>query len=150
MRSALLAVSLLWCALARVGAAEPEVVFEDSLKGKLGEGWTWLREHPEYRRITPQGLEIRVEPGVAGTVKNALVRPAPDRTKASFAVEVTGKPWMNTWWHIRGCAPASSSPATSNRRRTCSPSVSTKNIRQSMMSLKLFLVTGTSTSSKLW
>ena len=70
-------------------AAEPRVLFEDRFEGKLADGWTWLREDPKTWRIKDGGLEIRVEPGVAGTVKNALLRPAPDRSKTKFAVEVT-------------------------------------------------------------
>lgn len=70
-------------------AAEPRVIFEDRFDGKLGEGWTWLRENPQTWRIKDGAMEIRVEPGVAGTVKNALLRKAPDRTKGKFAAEVT-------------------------------------------------------------
>jgi hypothetical protein len=70
--------------------ATPEkVVFEDSLKGKPAAGWEWLRENPTAWRPTDKGLEIRVEPGLADTVKNALVRPAPDRSRARYAIEVT-------------------------------------------------------------
>ena len=70
-------------------AGEPRIVFEDSFKGKLAEGWTWLRENPKAWRIADDALEIKVEPGVAKSVKNALLRPAPDRSKGKFAVEVT-------------------------------------------------------------
>jgi regulation of enolase protein 1 (concanavalin A-like superfamily) len=69
--------------------AEPKVIFEDPLKEKLGEGWSWLRENPKTWRHTAEGLEIRVEPGVAPTVKNALVRRAPDRSQGKYAIEVT-------------------------------------------------------------
>lgn len=31
-----------------VGAAEPQVLFEDSFETRLGDGWTWLRENREY------------------------------------------------------------------------------------------------------
>jgi hypothetical protein len=48
-----------------------QVVFEDPLRGKLGAGWSWL------------------EPGLADTVKNALVRAAPERSGARYAIEVT-------------------------------------------------------------
>ena len=34
-------------------------------------------------------MEIRVEPGVADTVRNALLRPAPRRDEGTFAIEVT-------------------------------------------------------------
>jgi hypothetical protein len=72
-----------------VPAAETKVIFEDTFDTGLGDGWTWLRENPDAWRIKDGGLEILVEPGVAGTVKNALLRTAPDRSKTKFAVEVT-------------------------------------------------------------
>jgi hypothetical protein len=72
-----------------VGAAADDAVFEDALKGKLGEGWSWLRENPKNWRHSDNGLEIRVEPGLAATVQNALVRKAPDRTEGKVAIEVT-------------------------------------------------------------
>jgi hypothetical protein len=70
-------------------AAEPKTVFTDPLKEKLGEGWSWLREDRAAHRMTKDGLEIRIQPGDANTVKNALVRAAPDRSKGKYAVEVT-------------------------------------------------------------
>jgi hypothetical protein len=70
-------------------AAEPKPVLEDGFDGKLGEGWSWLREEPAAWRIKDAALEIRVQPGVAATVKNALVRKAPDRSQGRFAIEVT-------------------------------------------------------------
>ena len=39
--------------------------------------------------IREKALEIRVQPGVNKTVKNALVRAAPDRRKGTYAIEVT-------------------------------------------------------------
>lgn len=68
---------------------EDKVVFEDPLRGELADGWSWLREDPDAWRFHEEGLEIRVEPGVAATVKNALVRKAPDRGTGTFAVDVT-------------------------------------------------------------
>ena len=50
---------------------------------------TWLHPDSEAWRLQDQGLEIRVEPGVADTVKNALLRPAPPRAQGPFAIEVT-------------------------------------------------------------
>jgi len=70
-------------------AAEPRVVFEDRLEGKVGEGWSWLREDAKTWRIKDGALEIRVEPGVAPSVKNALLRKAPDWSKRKHAFEVT-------------------------------------------------------------
>jgi hypothetical protein len=72
-----------------LSAAEPEVIFEDTFSGQLDAGWTWLRENPDAWRLRDNALEIRVEPGVANTVKNALVRTAPDRSKGTYAIEVT-------------------------------------------------------------
>ncbi|TVS15346.1 MAG: hypothetical protein EA424_16250 [Planctomycetaceae bacterium] len=70
-------------------AAETEVVFEDALAGKMDDGWSWLREDPEAWRWKDEGLEIRVQPGNAATVRNALVRTAPDRQQGKFAIDVT-------------------------------------------------------------
>jgi hypothetical protein len=72
-----------------VHGEDGRLVYEDSLKGKIGPGWRWLRENPSTWRNSPQGLEIRVEPGLAPTVKNALVRKAPERSSAKYAIEVT-------------------------------------------------------------
>ena len=65
------------------------VLFEDNFDGKPGDGWTWLRENPQRWRVRQGALEIRIEPGDANTVKNALLRPAPDRREGRYAVEVT-------------------------------------------------------------
>ncbi|MHC4640343.1 MAG: family 16 glycoside hydrolase [Planctomycetota bacterium] len=62
--------------------------FEDKFEGKLGAGWSWLREDPKTWRIKDGGLEICVQPGVAHNVKNALVRKAPDRSKGKWCFEV--------------------------------------------------------------
>ena len=63
--------------------------FEDNFNGGLDGGWSWLREKPETWRIANGGLEICVEPGLADTVRNALVRQAPDRSEGTYAIEVT-------------------------------------------------------------
>jgi len=69
--------------------AEPKVLFEDTFEGKLADGWSWLREDANTWRIRDGALEIRVEPGVAATVKNVLRRQAPDPSLGKVAVEVT-------------------------------------------------------------
>lgn len=89
MRSILIALVTLFVLVVPAAADEPRILFEDSFDKQLGEGWTWLRENPDAWRIRDGALEIRVEPGNAETVKNALLRPAPDRAKMTFAVEVT-------------------------------------------------------------
>ena len=60
-----------------LSAAETKVVFEDAFKGKLGDGWTWLRENPKAWRIADDALEIHIEPGDVQTVKNALCATCP-------------------------------------------------------------------------
>lgn len=78
-----------WMLAALVSAEEPDVLFEDTFDEKLGDGWTWLRENAGAWHLKDGGLQILVEPGKADTVKNALVRQAPNRASTNFAVEVT-------------------------------------------------------------
>ncbi|MHC4116848.1 MAG: family 16 glycoside hydrolase [Planctomycetota bacterium] len=66
-----------------------KVIFEDSFESRPAEGWVWLRENSSAWRMKEGALEIRVEPGVARTVKNALVRRAPDRSRGRYAIDVT-------------------------------------------------------------
>ncbi len=90
-------------------SAEPQLVFEDRFDAKLAEGWSWLREDKPAWRIRDGGLEIRVQPGKAGTVKNALVRDVPERggDRWTFEVSVTNlsEPIQQyeqagiTWYH---------------------------------------------------
>jgi len=70
-------------------ANQVPVIFEDGFEGKPGKGWSWLRENSRAWRIRNGALEIRVQPGVAHNVKNALVREAPDRSKGKFGIDVT-------------------------------------------------------------
>lgn len=74
---------------AALWAAQPTILFEDTFDGKLAEGWTWLRENAPKHRISDGALEICLEPGDANSVKNALVRNAPDRSKGKVIVELT-------------------------------------------------------------
>jgi len=75
--------------LVPIGGGEGGDVFTDSFDGKPAAGWSWLREDAKTWRIKDGGLEIMVQPGLAGTVKNALVRKAPDRSEGTFAIDVT-------------------------------------------------------------
>jgi hypothetical protein len=65
------------------------LVFEDRFEAKPAGGWRWLREDPPDWRVCGGSLEIRIRPGDANTVRNALVRPAPDRRQGRFAIEVS-------------------------------------------------------------
>ena len=72
-----------------MSTSNEQVIFKDNFNGAPDSGWSWLREHSDYWRIRNGGLEICVEPGKADTVRNALVRPAPNRNEGTFAIEVT-------------------------------------------------------------
>jgi regulation of enolase protein 1 (concanavalin A-like superfamily) len=70
-----------------------DVLFQDDFKGKLGDGWSWVREHHEGWRVTERGLEVRVEPGnmwgPANNARNVFVRPAPDPAREEIEISVT-------------------------------------------------------------
>ncbi len=72
-----------------------EVLFRDDFKGKLGQGWSWLREHPGAWRVSERGLEVRIEPGnmwgPQNDARNVLVRPAPAMA-LEVTVEIENKP----------------------------------------------------------
>ena len=74
-----------------VGEAD-HASFQDDFQGKLGEGWSWVREHREGWRVTGRGLEVRIEPGnmwgPANDARNVLVRPAPDAANEGIEVSV--------------------------------------------------------------
>ena len=72
--------------------AEERVVMEDTFDKELQPGWTWLREDPQAWRLRDGALEIRVQPGLAETVKCALVRDVPagqPGTKWAYEVTIT-------------------------------------------------------------
>jgi hypothetical protein len=89
MRHLLLPIATLAVVAPAAPADEPRPVFEDHFAGRLADGWHWLREDPGAWRVKDRALEIRIQPGKADTVKNALVRPAPDRGAGAWAIEVT-------------------------------------------------------------
>src|ERR1051326_4501385 len=74
------------------------VLFHDDFKGKLGEGWSWVREHTNTWRVSERGLEVRIEPGnmwgPQNNARNVLVRRAPDarKDKIEVAVSVENQP----------------------------------------------------------
>jgi regulation of enolase protein 1 (concanavalin A-like superfamily) len=69
------------------------VLFEDDFNGRLGPGWSWVREHREAWRVSARGLEVRVEPGNmwgrANDARNVLLRPAPDLSAGPVDISVT-------------------------------------------------------------
>jgi len=75
-----------------------ETLFQDDFKGKLGPGWSWVREHQEAWRVTQHGLEVRIEPGnmwgPQNNARNLLVRSAPEtgESELEISVDVENKP----------------------------------------------------------
>lgn len=74
------------------GRGAEALIFHDEFKGKLGEGWSWVRENPAGWRISERGLEIRVQPGNmwggANNARNVLVRPVPDPATGEVIVSL--------------------------------------------------------------
>ena len=70
-------------------AVGDELIFQDSFVDELQPGWTWLREHAARWCVRQGGLEIRVRPGFADTVENALLREVPERGEVGLSFEVT-------------------------------------------------------------
>jgi regulation of enolase protein 1 (concanavalin A-like superfamily) len=70
-----------------------QILFEDTFNGRLGAGWSWVREHRDAWRVTARGLEVRVEPGnmwgKANDARNILVRAAPDPAQGEIEITVT-------------------------------------------------------------
>jgi len=74
-------------------AAEDSLPFRDNFTGRLGAGWTWVREHKAAWRTRDQGLEVRVEPGnmwgSQNNAQNVLTRLVPDTGKDGLRISVT-------------------------------------------------------------
>ncbi|MBI5725307.1 MAG: hypothetical protein HZA50_15215 [Planctomycetes bacterium] len=69
------------------------MIFEDRFSGRLGEGWSWLREDPEAWRLEDGELLIRSLPGALyrqmNNCRNVLLRPMPDAQAGPLIIEVT-------------------------------------------------------------
>jgi regulation of enolase protein 1 (concanavalin A-like superfamily) len=78
------------------GGSEPgpdHVLFQDDFRGGLGKGWHWLREHKDFWRVTPPGLEVRLEPGnmwgPQNDARNVLLRAAPPAITNQIEIEIS-------------------------------------------------------------
>src|SRR5215813_11538038 len=84
--------SLMMLLVAATACRADDLLFHDDFQGKLGDGWSWLREHREAWRVTSRGLEVRLECGnmwgPANDARNVLLRPAPDTTGEGVEVSV--------------------------------------------------------------
>jgi len=67
--------------------------FQDDFRGRLGEGWSWVREDPAGWRVSQEGLEVQVKPGnmwgAANNARNVLVRNAPDPSQQEVVASMT-------------------------------------------------------------
>jgi hypothetical protein len=81
------------CASLTAAFAAEVILFQDQFAGRLGPGWSWVREHRQAWRVGERGLEVQVEPGnmwgSANNARNVLVRPAPETTNGPVEVSVT-------------------------------------------------------------
>jgi regulation of enolase protein 1 (concanavalin A-like superfamily) len=92
-----------------VGAAgDAGVIFHDTFKTKLGEGWTWVREDAKHWRVGERGLEVCIHSGnmwgPANDARNVLVRAAPDLAGKSLEITaaVENHP-TNQWEQVDLC-----------------------------------------------
>ncbi len=69
--------------------AHGEVLAQDDFQKGLNSQWRWLRVTPADWCIREGGLEVRNRPGNAQSVRNALLRSAPERDSRKQAIEVT-------------------------------------------------------------
>jgi len=88
---------VLTCLLALAYAGEtPNVLFHDRFEGKLGDGWSWIRETPADWRVSDKGLEVCIRPGnmwgPANDARNLLVRPAPVAGGLEITAAVSNHP----------------------------------------------------------
>lgn len=67
-----------------------EVLFADNFCGRLGPGWSWVREHKDAWRVTQRGLEVLVEPGnmwgPQNDAQNLLIRSLPERVQGELGI----------------------------------------------------------------
>jgi len=79
--------------LATAQAHAEKVLFQDDFAGKLGDGWTWLREEPSAWRVDQDALRIHVQPGNmwggANDARNVLLRPLPEVKSGALEISVT-------------------------------------------------------------
>jgi regulation of enolase protein 1 (concanavalin A-like superfamily) len=84
---------LLSLAVLAATTSQGEELFGDDFKGRLAEGWSWIREDRSGWRTTERGLEVRVQPGnmwgPANSATNVLVRPLPSPTNSVVELSVT-------------------------------------------------------------
>jgi regulation of enolase protein 1 (concanavalin A-like superfamily) len=73
------------------GQPVEQVLFQDGFAGKIGKGWSWVREQADAWKAGENGLTMRTLPGAlwgeTNTARNLLLRPAPE--EGDFAAEVT-------------------------------------------------------------
>jgi cytochrome c len=96
-----------WVALALVAGSSvlraesgADSAFEEAFRGRLSEGWKWIREDAAAWKLDEGALHVRTLPGSlwekANNAVNVLVRPAGEATdKLSTEVKVASQPKVN-------------------------------------------------------
>lgn len=76
-----------------VFAQHAKTGFSDAFQQEMKQGWSWIREHRGAWRMTPDALEIKVEPGNmwggANNAKNILVRDVPVSPDNKWTISAT-------------------------------------------------------------
>lgn len=86
-------VFVIFCVSIGSAADKPtDVVFSDAFKGRLKDGWSWVRESPGAWKADKQGLRMLTSPGglweKANNNRNVLLRSLPKEAGKTVAVEV--------------------------------------------------------------
>lgn len=85
-------LTLLLVIVGFLAAAASGRLFRDPFRGKLADGWSWIREQPDAWRLADGALEMRILPGNlwggANNARNILVRPAPLPSEGDVQVTV--------------------------------------------------------------
>lgn len=89
--------TLLMALLSVIGADQKHrIIFHDEFGGKLGDGWSWIRETRSDWRISDKGLEVCIRPGnmwgPANDARNLLVREAPKSDELWVSASVSNHP----------------------------------------------------------
>jgi len=88
------ALAITWSGLLLgLAASTAAESFHDDFRGRLADGWSWVREDPSDWRVTERGLEIRIRPGnlwgPANDARNVLVRQVATASNAATEITVT-------------------------------------------------------------
>ena len=77
---------LAWIATTGADSRDPKVLFEEHFKGRLSDGWSWVREDRDAWELGDGVLRVRAAPGnlweAENNARNLLLRPAPQKAQS--------------------------------------------------------------------